>query len=176
MGFPPPDANQGGRTVQVGVPGQGNRRIRRCPARPAHNAGAAMHGAERMPMRLLLSIGTPIPSRPVERPSHVRALPQGCQSEAARKRGEPYRQEARVSDKEALHDPCRSARARRPCPADAAGACRSLCFVAGVSALASYPVESGCLRRVGRYTRSLARRWMGAFPFKDVNACNGSSC
>jgi hypothetical protein len=48
--------------------------------------------------------------------------------------------------------------------------------VAGGLALASYPVESGCLRRVGRYTRSLARRWMGAFPFKDVNACNGSSC
>ena len=58
------------------------RRIRRRPARPAHNTGAAMLSARTLAQAPESSVGTPIPNRPVGRLGDVRELSWGCQSEA----------------------------------------------------------------------------------------------
>ncbi|EQM68585.1 hypothetical protein L682_17015 [Aquipseudomonas alcaligenes OT 69] len=101
---PLPDANQGGRTVQVGVT------VKRTGASedalhgpPMKNTGATMPGAEPRPMLLLL-IGTPIPAAQVGQRGNVMDSGAGCQSEGRRPavrliadESAPKRKAARIS-------------------------------------------------------------------------------
>jgi len=92
-------------------------------------------------------------------------------------RGESYRQAACVPGKGTLHGLCRSFRARLSRPADTSGACRSFRLVCGrrpgagvISCGIRVPAPRGAI-----YSEPCAPL-DGAFPFKDVNACNGFSC